>query len=91
MCTTYFAAAVGGLVGEHVVVNFCNWWLPGDERAAVIHFTGCQVHGRVHGCQKETKISTFMINVVQNKEGADGQRKYISLLGSYVFVWSDLL
>lgn len=50
---TYFTAAISGLVCEHVVVNFCNWWLPGDESAAVIHFTGCQVQGCVHGYRKD--------------------------------------
>lgn len=51
--STYFTAAISRLVGEHVVVNFSNWWLPGNESAAMIHFTGCQVQGCVHGYRKE--------------------------------------
>lgn len=67
---TYFTAAISRLVGEHVVVNFCAWWLPGDESAAVIYFTGCQVQGRVHGYRKERereKKAYTQLKWLQNK------------------------
>lgn len=70
VCATYFAAAVGRLVGEHVVVNFCDWRLPGDQRTAVIHFTGCQVQGCVHGCRKEQKKEHLLhLVLLDGKQG----------------------
>lgn len=57
---TYFAAAVSRLVGEHVVINFGDWWLPGDESAAVVDFAGCQVQGRVHRWKEGKKRSQLL-------------------------------
>lgn len=69
-CTTYFAAAVSWLVGEHVVINFRDWWLPGDESAAVVDFAGCQVQGRIHGC-KDRRGANFNKQRSQHWQEAD--------------------
>lgn len=58
---TYFMVAIAS-EGEHVVVNFGDRWLPGEESAAVIHFTGGEVQRCVHGCRGKRENTITFIN-----------------------------
>lgn len=80
VCATYFTVAVSWLVGEHVVVNLSDWRLPGDESAAVIHFTGCQVQGCIHGYRKDRGGKTFTLSAVGCKITDDSNIIYINRL-----------
>lgn len=70
--TTYFAAAVGRLVRQHVVIDLRHRWLPGDESAAVIHLTGRQVQGCIHGCRKRenTRLTQTFSQSFSNRLGS---------------------